>query len=192
MDKTSVGDPADLDEQIEADPQKFYAIAHAEKRRLLAETAKHNVTLKKCSAIIISQGEAGDQKDFPVLPKTPEEAYQLGEAGAIRIRQKKEYESLTYNSLVKLQTLLYKTLFPTATAEEQEKGGIGAAEWIWANRDFKLVTYVERVFFSPEKRRNPETEPKTKPCKKLKPSAYDIPKTKEDFLKLPMFQDMAE
>ena len=169
------------------------------KKKLLEDKKKVDVELKKCGAEILVMGANTDKKDFEIDPSTQAEIEELGEYGAVRIKTKKEYENMTRSTVSKLLCLFFETLMP---AEDYKKAGEGVSQWLWANRSFKFVDYVERTYVTQndtKKRKRKDDDTQIDKTRALDTEnlpvtraldTENLPVTREDFLEMDIFKKM--
>lgn len=151
------------------------------------------------------QGELNELKE-PILEKlcqtaqavqicpSQDEEKTYGGMGALVLKVKNDYETLTQAAVVRLLTEFYEYLWPQGNPEEIVSLGEGTASWVWNNRKRTPVRYIERSFAvkAPSKaaKRKSEGAAGHPPAHKLpraprfKPVA-NMPHTRDDFLAIP-------
>ena len=150
------------------------------KRKLLDCKATLDAQIRKLEPQLIVESQLDNNCSFTIDP-TPEEAERFGGFGAIEVKEKKDFDRMTYANICKLNIRFYQMLFP---AEDGESIGIGQSKWCWANRDFVTKATVERTYY-----KNGATQPGTKRARQEpREGGGEAPMTREDFTTMPIFK----
>lgn len=177
---------------------KRYSELHFKKKRLLEELKSINASLKEIDDQLHVDLQARGSGIFEINPVNPEESEVYGPYGAIQLKTTNAYENLgTKDPLAKGCIGFFRHLFPTVSEEEVTKLGYGQMEWLWANRDKKVVTTVERVYAEDRektraKRKTPTTDKEKTPKKPRSEKPKDFPKTLQDFNNLNCVQALQQ
>lgn len=170
---------------------KSYLAAWHKKQSLLAQVQALNDELQALKAPLMEQLSASVQP-LQICP-APEEEALYGGMGALVLKLKNDYETLTRDNLVRLLGEFYEYLLADGAqkGDEVKKLAQGTASWLWNNRKRVPIRYVERTFVvkAPPRKRKPEAAaaaegPKVPRAPRFVP-VTDMPHTREDFLRVP-------
>lgn len=179
------------------DKTKRYLQLFHQKQKLLGHIRELQTELNDLKTPLIEQLTAASQSVQICPSKLEEETY--GGIGALVVKLKNEYETLTRDNVMRLLTEFYNYLLPEGDPEEVKSLGQGTACWIWNNRRRIPIRYLDRTFVvkappRPSKRKADAEEggaPAAKAARapRFKPKA-DMPLSREDFLALPSLGQM--
>ena len=171
------------------DPIKDYCSLERQKRALLDQKADIDARMEPLKALIIAQSVTTGQKILEVTPSDGEEALAIGATGALVVKTTNKYEDFNRANLRSACLKYFRMLSPEHELEVLEKIAYGQAEYMWAERECREVLSVERTFVEP-----PSSKARAKPVAKRQKTVAKakevLPKTREDFCKLNIFDQL--
>jgi hypothetical protein len=190
MDLTNVEIPSNIS-SLPAVVSEYIKL-YNRKKILLDEKSEIDSELKRLKPQIIAASDNDDNCDFEISPNQ-EEIGDFGDFGALQVKVKNDYQKITRDNLTDFCIRFFSMLFDEVSEEDVKKLGMGQSDWMWANRKCEQNKYLERSYVNKKtKRRKAESttlEPvEVKKCAKI--NNKDIPKTREDFIKLDIFNDL--
>lgn len=123
--------------------KRYLEILHT-KQQLLDQIRDLQTELNTLKEPLIDQLSHTAQS-VQICPSSTEEKI-YGGMGALVLKLRNDYETMTRETIVRLLTEFYEYLLPESNAEEVVSLGQGTAHWIWNNRKRVPVRYLERSF----------------------------------------------
>lgn len=187
----SVSNLATLDDRT-----KRYLQLSQKKQNLLDQVRELQVELNALKTPLMEQ-LAANHPAVQICPSKEEEAV-YGGLGALTLKLKNDYETLTRDNVIRLLTEFYQYLLPEGDAEELKNLGQGTACWLWNNRKRTPVRYLDRSFVvKPGKRKAEASSAAAAPAAKKKPArpprfqpSSNMPLCRSEFLALPSLSQM--
>ena len=164
---------------MEEDPILEYTQLFEKKRKLLEEKQTIDQRLVQLKSVILKHGENNNQFEFEL-----NDVEKYGPLGSIQLKEKREYEIISRARLTRLCSEFYKFLCPETSDEDCLAFGKGQCDWIWTNRKFSDVKYINRFYAdkvvivkNDRKRKTPDNSEEIE----------KVPKTQLDFIKSSIF-----
>ncbi len=177
-----------------ADPIKEYCKLERQKKSLLSQKAEVDAKLAVLKEQIIEFAQQQGQNVMDVVPTGFHESIEIGPAGSLVLKSKNEYEDFNKTNLRNACLKYFRMLFPDEELANIEKFAFGQAAYMWAERESSKVLYLERTFVEPEPKK-PKTAQRKKPESKPQKTTVEkeiLPKTREDFFQLKVFERLSE
>lgn len=176
--------------------QQYVRLLH-EKQQLLNQVRDLQTQLNTLKEPLIEELSRTVQSVQICPSKEEENVY--GGLGALVLKVKHDYETVTRDALVRLLTEFYEYLLPDTEPGEIQRLGQGTACWVWNNRKRVPVRYLDRTFAlkpPPKTQKRKSEEPggaavasggaksSKVPRARFQPLS-NMPHTRDDFLTVP-------
>lgn len=177
---------------LPSDVTRYAELTHL-KKQLNAKVTAINRELRNIDENLIKRMTENELDAYEIMP-SPEEETSYGSIGALQLKVRNEYDRLSKANLSKFLIKFFQFAIPEADESGVVRLGHGISEWVWSNRGRKPKKWLDRVYLEDlenkavRKKRAAHPTAEGQPvAKKAKPSV-DIPRTREEFMKLPVFQ----
>lgn len=134
-----------------------------------------------------------DQQQFQVDGTRPDTH---GEASTFVLRRVPQRRALGKKHIEELTLQFFGMMFKGEAVEDIQRVARGAAEYIWEHRATDQVLRLERKLTNPPKRVRSEEEYAKERTRKrslrVRQAPEDIPRTRQDFLKVPFVHQLTQ
>ena len=162
---------------------KDYCELEKQKRALLDAKAEIDAKMEPLRQLILDRSRTTGKNIMEISPEDEEEMKRIGSTGALVVKTSNKYEDFNRGNLRNACLKYYKMLFPDHELSNLEKIAHGQAEYMWAERECVQTMSIDRTFVEPVRSKPRAKRQKTE----IQKPVELLPKTREDFYKLNIF-----
>jgi hypothetical protein len=179
-------------ESLPTEVTRYAELTHL-KKQLNSKVGAINRELREIDDALINRMTENELDAYEICP-SPEEEKSYGGIGALQLKLRNEYDRLSKANLTKFLIDFFKFAVPQADESGVVRLGHGICEWVWSNRGRKPKKWLDRVYLEDMenkavKKKRAASQPLDGEPEAKKTKLVDIPRTREEFMALPVFQE---